>query len=114
MSLRKVRIGEMRFLRGHYMFMLKKLFKYPVYFDETVSLDDLKKLSNRTYTNDQLWDKIAEDFQFAYDKLPATQAQIGRANKEAAAAYLAKTRLYQAYEQDENNISNSINRQTQP
>ncbi len=109
MPLRQVRIGEMRFLRAHYMFMLKKLFKYPVYFDETVSLDDLKKLSNKTYTNDQLWDKIAEDFQFAYDNLPATQSQIGRANKEAAAAYLAKTRLYQAYEQDENHNVTNIN-----
>lgn len=109
MPLRQVRIGEMRFLRAHYMFMLKKLFKYPVYFDETATLDDLKKLSNKTYTNDQLWDKIAGDFQFAYDNLPATQPQIGRANKEAAAAYLAKTRLYQAYEQDENNNVTGIN-----
>jgi len=109
MPLRQVRIGEMRFLRGHYMFFLKKLFKYPVYFDETATLDDLKKLSNKTYTNDQLWDKIADDFQFAYDNLPVTQSQIGRANKEAAAAYLAKTRLYQAYEQDENNNVTSIN-----
>lgn len=109
MPLRQVRIGEMRFLRGHYMFILKRLFKYPVYFDETVSLDDLKKLSNKTYTNDQLWDKIGDDFQFAYDNLPTTQSQIGRANKYAAAAYLAKTRLYQAYEQDENNNVTSIN-----
>lgn len=109
MPLRKVRIGEMRFLRGHYMFMLKKLFKYPVYFDETVSLEDLKKLSNRTYTNDQLWDKIAEDFKYAYDNVPAVQSAVGRANKYAAAAYLAKTRLYQAYEQDENHNVTSIN-----
>ncbi len=109
MPLRQVRIGEMRFLRGHYMFILKKLFKYPVYFDETVSLDDLKKLSNKAYTNDQLWDKIADDFQFAYDNLPLTQPQKGRANKYAAAAYLAKTRLYQAYEQDENHNVTNIN-----
>lgn len=109
MPLRQTRIAEMRFLRGHYMFIMKKLYKYPVYFDENVTLADLKKLSNRTYTNDQLWDKIADDFQFAYDNLPATQPQIGRANKYAAAAYLAKTRLYQAYEQDENNNVTNIN-----
>jgi len=109
MPLRQTRIGEMRFLRGHYMFILKKMFKYPVYFDETISLDDLKKLSNKTYTNDQLWDKIADDFQFAYDNLPPNQSQKGRANKYAAAAYLAKTRLYQAYGQDENHNVTSIN-----
>lgn len=109
MPLRQVRIGEMRFLRGHYMFILKKLFKFPVYFDETVALDDLKNLSNREYTNDELWDKIADDFQFAYDNLPTVQSQIGRANKYAAATYLAKTRLYQAYEQDENHNVTNIN-----
>jgi hypothetical protein len=109
MPLRQMRIAEMRFLRGHYFFILKKIFKYPVYFDETVSIEDLKKLSNKTYTNDQLWDKIAGDFQFAYDNLPIAQADLGRANKYAAAAYLAKTRLYQAYEQDENHNVTSIN-----
>jgi len=109
MPLRKVRIGEMRFLRGHYIFLLKRMYKYPVYFDETASLDDLKKLSNRTFTNDQLWDKIAEDFKFAYDNVPEVQSEVGRANKYAAAAYLAKTRLYQAYQQDENHNVTSIN-----
>ncbi|HKK41109.1 MAG TPA: RagB/SusD family nutrient uptake outer membrane protein, partial [Bacteroidales bacterium] len=111
MPLRNVRIGEMRFLRGHYYFLLKRLFKYPVYADETVSIEELKTLSNRIYTNDELWDKIAEDFKFAYDNLPEVQSQIGRANKYAAAAYLAKTRLYQAYEQDEDHNVISINQE---
>lgn len=109
MPLRQVRIGEMRFLRGHYYFILKRMFKYPVHFDETATLEDLKVLSNRAYTNDELWDKIAEDFQFAYDNLPETQTQIGRANKYAAATYIAKTRLYQAYEQDEDHNVVNIN-----
>jgi hypothetical protein len=34
--------------------------------------------------------------QFAYDNLPATQSEIGRANKWAAGAYLGKILLYQA------------------
>jgi hypothetical protein len=109
MPLRTQRIAEMRFLRGHFSFKLKRLFKFPVYVDETMSVDDLKKLSNRTLTNDQLWDKIAADFQYAYDNLPTTQTQVGRANKYAAAAYLAKTRLYQAYEQDDNHNVTGIN-----
>ena len=33
---------------------------------------------------------IEADMQFAYDNLPETQGQVGRVNKWAAAAYLAK------------------------
>jgi starch-binding outer membrane protein, SusD/RagB family len=109
MPQRKVRIAEMRFLRAHYFFVLKKLFKNIVYFDETVTIDQKKVLSNRELSNDELWDKIAEDFQSAFDNLPEEQPEVGRANKYAAAAYLAKTRLYQAYEQDENHNVTNIN-----
>lgn len=110
MPLRKVRIAEARFLRGHWMFILKRLFKYPVYVDEMMTNEDIANLSNRKYTNDELWDVIAADFQFGVDNLPPTQPEIGRANKYAAAAYLAKIRLYQAYEQDENNNVVNINK----
>jgi hypothetical protein len=99
---KKVRQGELRFLRGHMHFMLKVLFKYIPYIDETLSEEDILKASNRQYSNDELWNKIAEDFQAAVDNLPETQAQVGRANKLSAKAYLAKVRLYQAYQQDEN------------
>lgn len=109
MPLRKVRIAEVRFLRGHWMFILKRLFKYPVYVDETMTNDDILNLSNREYSNDELWNLIADDFQNGVDNLPVTQAQVGRANKYAAAAYLAKTRLYQAYVQDENHNVTNIN-----
>ena len=102
MPLRNVRIAEMRFLRGHWMFILKRLFKYPVYVDETLTNDDILVLSNKKYSNEELWNLIAADFQNGVDNLPTTQPEVGRANKYAAAAYLAKTRLYQAYEQDEN------------
>ena len=34
------RIGEMRFLRGHYMFLLKVMFKHIVYVDETIPTSD--------------------------------------------------------------------------
>jgi starch-binding outer membrane protein, SusD/RagB family len=107
MPLRNVRIAEMRFLRGHWMFILKRLFKYPVYVDETLTNDDILVLSNKKYSNEELWNLIAADFQNGVDNLPTTQPEVGRANKYAAAAYLAKTRLYQAYEQDENfNVTN--------
>jgi hypothetical protein len=110
MPLRKVRIAEARFLRGHWMFILKRLFKYPVYVDETMTFDQIANLSNREYSNDELWNLIADDFQYGVENLPETQPEVGRANKYAAAAYLAKTRLYQAYEQDENHNVININK----
>ncbi|MGV3587939.1 MAG: RagB/SusD family nutrient uptake outer membrane protein, partial [Adhaeribacter sp.] len=108
---KKVRQGELRFLRGHMHFLLKVLFKNIPYIDETLSEEEILKVSNRQFTNDELWNKIAEDFQVAIDNLPETQSQVGRANKLAAKAYLAKVRLYQAYQQDETHKVTSINLQ---
>ena len=103
------RIGEMRFLRGHYMFLLKVMFKHIVYVDETIPTSDYTKISNRQYTNDQLWQKIADDFKFAYDHLPDTQVEKGRPTQAAASAYLAKVMLYKAYRQNEKNEVIEIN-----
>lgn len=105
------RQAECRFLRGHFYFLLKALFKYVPYADETVSTDSLPLVSNHAYSNDSLWEKIAEDFEFAAANLPMTQTQIGRPTRYAAFAYLAKTRLYQAYQQDETNQVSAINTQ---
>jgi starch-binding outer membrane protein, SusD/RagB family len=101
--LKKVRQAEMRFLRAHYYFNLKILFKYMPYIDETVKKEDYPTISNDVYTNDALWSKIADDFRFAAENLPETQPEVGRANRYAAKAYLAKTLLFQAYQQDEQN-----------
>lgn len=100
--LKQQRIAEMRFLRGHGHFLLKQLYKNIVFvMDDNLSINDYNNLSNTTYTNDEGWQKIADDFKFAYDNLPATQADKGRPTKAAAAAYLAKTYLYKAYRQDD-------------
>ncbi|HZG25294.1 MAG TPA: RagB/SusD family nutrient uptake outer membrane protein, partial [Chitinophagaceae bacterium] len=106
---RKVRQGEVRFLRGHMHFLLKVLFKNIPFIEETMSEEDILKVSNTQFTNDQLWDKIGADFQFAIDNLPETQPEVGRANKLAAKAYLAKVRLYQAYQQNDNHQVTAIN-----
>ena len=99
--LKNQRIAEMRFLRGHAHFMLKQLFKKIVIVnDENMEQDAYNELSNTTYTNDEQWQKIADDFQFAYDNLPEVQIEKGRPAQAAAAAYLAKTYLYKAYRQD--------------
>lgn len=100
---KKVRRAEMRFLRGHFHFLLKTLFKNIPYIDESVPQDERGKISNTALTDQQLWEKIADDFQSGVDNLPEVQANVGRANKFAAAGYLAKTRLYQAYEQNATN-----------
>ncbi|HWZ04864.1 MAG TPA: RagB/SusD family nutrient uptake outer membrane protein [Mucilaginibacter sp.] len=100
---RTIRIGEIHFLRGHMFFLLKVLFNQVPYFDENASNDAILKTSNVQFTSDQLWDKIAGDFQTAINDLPTTQPnQPGRANQLSAKAYLAKVRLYQAYTQDAN------------
>lgn len=106
---KKTRQAELRFLRGHAHFMLKMLFKNVPYVDETLTNDQILTTSNRQFTNDQLWDKIGEDFQFSVDNLPETQPEKARANKFSAAAYLAKLRLFQAYEQDDNHKVVRIN-----
>lgn len=105
-----VREAEVRFLRAHFYFQLKILYKYIPYIDESVAIADYPTISNRDLSNDVLWEKIAEDFQFGVSNLPVSQPEIGRANKAAATAYLAKTRLYQAYEQDEKHNVTNINK----
>jgi hypothetical protein len=106
---KKVRLAELRFLRAHSYFTMKLLYKNIPIFDETATGDDILKVSN-DLKNDDAWNKIAADFQFAIDNLPATQPEIGRANKVAAQAYLAKLRLFQAYEQDDNHKVININK----
>lgn len=105
------RQAEMRFIRGHFHFVLKTLYKRIPYIDETIPVDSLGSVSNRQYSNNELWNKIAEDFQFAVDNLPmpAQVGAVGRADQLDAKAYLAKVRLYQAYEQNENHQVVNIN-----
>ena len=103
-ALRDQRIAEMRFLRAHGHFLLKRLYKYiPFAVDSNLSPEAYNELSNREYTNDEGWQLIIDDFKFAFDNLPAKQAEVGRPNRAAAAAYLAKTYLYKAYHQDDVN-----------
>nr|WP_314896354.1 RagB/SusD family nutrient uptake outer membrane protein [uncultured Flavobacterium sp.] len=106
--LKKVRQAELRFLRAHSHFMLKLLFKKVPYITEDLTQEQILKTSN-DLSNEDLWNKIADDFLFAFDNLEQSQEQVGRADKNAAAAYLAKLRLYQAYEQNDTHQVTSIN-----
>lgn len=98
---KKVREAEMRFLRAHYYFELKILFKHIPWIDESDKQEDYINISNVEYTSQQLWDMIIAEFRFAAENLPDINDDLARANKGMAKAYLAKALLYAAYEQDE-------------
>ncbi|MCW3094277.1 MAG: RagB/SusD family nutrient uptake outer membrane protein [Ferruginibacter sp.] len=105
---KKTRLGELRFLRAHSYFTMKLLYKNIPIFDENATDEQILKTSN-DLKNEEAWNKIAADFQFGIDNLPQSQPELGRVNKFAAQAYLAKLRLYQAYEQDDKHKVTSIN-----
>lgn len=98
---KKIREAEMRFLRAHYYFELKILFKQIPWVDENDKQEDYINISNVEYTDRQLWDLIIAEFRFAAENLPDANDDLARANKGMAEAYLAKALLYAAYEQDE-------------
>lgn len=102
------RQAELKFLRGHFYFLLKILFKYVPYLDENLPKEEYPTVSNRALSNEELWNKVTADFKAAADALPPAQDDSGRPNKYVAKAYLAKALLYQAYIQDENNAVTSI------
>lgn len=102
------RQAELRFLRAHHYFILKTLFKFIPWIDETIADDQYSKVSNVAFSDQELWDKIAAEFKFAADNLPISQADKGRPNKFAAKAYLAKVKLYQAYKQTDANAVTTI------
>lgn len=83
-------MAEARFLRAHFNFELQRTFRNVPFLTE----DDL--LNPNKPNPGPIWVKIEEDMQFAIDNLPETQAQVGRANKWAAKAYMGKVLLYQA------------------
>ena len=84
--------AEAKFLRAHFYFSLKRNYNNTPYVDESVDVGSgIEKVSNTV----DLYPKIEADFKTAYDNLPATQGSVGRANKWAAAAYLAKVYMFQ-------------------
>ena len=106
---KKVRLAELKFLRAHSYMTMKLLYKNIPIFDDTTSDEQILKVSN-DLKNEDAWNKIATDFQYAIDNLPTSQSDLGRANKYAAQAYLAKLRLFQAYEQDDKHKVVNINK----
>lgn len=85
--------GEARFLRGFFHMEGRKVFGigFPWIPETIASIEDYKAITNQV----EIWPQIEADFKFAQDNLPATQAERGRANKWAGAAFLAKAMIFQ-------------------
>jgi hypothetical protein len=89
--------AQTKFLRAHFYFELARGFDKTPYVDENIDVagagveSGIEKVPN----DKSLWPMIEEDMLFAYNNLPETQAEVGRVNKWAAAAYLAKIYMYQ-------------------
>lgn len=97
-TIRAQREGEVRFLRAHFYFKLVQIWNQVPWVDEEVYRNHSEEQTpNNVFTHQELMDKIVADFKAAYDVLPVDQAEGGRANKIAAAAYLAKCYLTMAW-----------------
>lgn len=93
-----VRTGEVKFLRAHNYFKLLTLFRKIPWIDERVQQEGLHESTrNDEFSYAELFGKVIDDFKEAYDKLPVEQTDGGRANKIAAASYLAKCYLTLAW-----------------
>jgi starch-binding outer membrane protein, SusD/RagB family len=79
--------GEARFLRGLSHLEAIKVYGNVPYVDEN-------ETEYKVPNNSPIYDQVAADFRFAYENLPGTMNAVGRANKWAAGAYLAKTLMF--------------------
>lgn len=89
--------AESRFLRAHFHFEAKKMWNMVPYIDDGIAkAGGSNPAAFKVENNVDIWPKIEEDMKFAADNLPATMGEVGRANKWAAKAYLAKIYMFQS------------------
>ncbi|MBD5253361.1 MAG: RagB/SusD family nutrient uptake outer membrane protein [Bacteroides sp.] len=93
------RVAEIHFLRGHSYFKLLTMFRQIPWIDEVVfKKNSQESVRNDQYTYEQLFEKVINEFEQAYEGLPMEVTDGGgRCNKVAAAAYLAKCYLTLAW-----------------
>lgn len=93
------RVAEVKFLRAHFYYKLLTVFRKVPWIDEEVYKNSTyEEVRNDALSYEELFQKVIDDFQEAYDVLPAKgPGEDGRANKIAAAAYLAKCYLNLAW-----------------
>lgn len=94
-GVKKQIIAEAKFLRGYYHFKLLTLYEKIVLRTEYVDGDNIDKALS---TRSEAWQAIVKDFQESANDLPNTYpaADIGRATKGAALAYLGKAYMHKA------------------
>lgn len=95
----KQRKAEVHFLLGHFYFKLVTMFRQvPWITQETFETSNHENVRNDEYSYEELMLKVIEEFKIAYDALEAgAPGASARANKTAAAAYLAKCYLNLAW-----------------
>ena len=93
------RVAEVKFLRAHFYYKLLTVFRQVPWIDEEVYKNSTyEEVRNDALSYEELFQKVIDDFQEAYNVLPAKgPGEDGRANKIAAAAYLAKCYLNLAW-----------------
>ncbi|HYH56389.1 MAG TPA: RagB/SusD family nutrient uptake outer membrane protein, partial [Anseongella sp.] len=80
--------AEARFLRAHYYFLLRRVYRNVPYVDETTE--------DKNVPNDEdIFPRIEADFRFAAESLPPEKprGEVGRVDQIAAKAYLGKVLL---------------------
>ena len=99
--------AEARFLRGHYYFMLKRVYANIPWVDENTTDDRVPNTDESgAYVN--IWPQIQADFDFARKNLAEDQPDLGRPNKWAAEAYYGKVRLYMGNEGDASGYTEAL------
>lgn len=107
-ALKSTREGELKFLRGHFYFELKKIYFNVPFIEESAQAVADYYVGNKELSDEELWAKIEADFQAAHSLLPADQEQVGRPTQSAAMAYLAKTYLFQHKYQEALTAANEV------
>jgi hypothetical protein len=97
-------IAEATFLRGLFHMEARKMWRMPPYIgDDVFNINDVE--STKVPNDREIWPLIEADFEAAAAVLPETQAQVGRPTSWAAKAFLAKSKMYQGW--DESGTANA-------
>ncbi len=86
------KLGEARFLRGHFNFQLQRMYGNVPYITEENTANGEFNIPN----TGPIWEQIEADFQFAVDNLPDVRKSAGRPDSWTAKAYLGKVLLQQS------------------
>ena len=83
------KLAELRLMRGHFYFDLIRIYERIPYLDEN---SDASSTRADEFTREEILDKIAADFEFAWDNLPESTSDE-KFDKYAAAAYMCKLQV---------------------